>query len=156
MAAGRLDWHVGGMWTTSGRALKSRRFCMPKTQGTAPAGYAKTTDILHGDSVVLPGALETISKTYFIGVGISRSPPSMRSPGHGVWERTGRNRYESRVRFQGFNELGLLSNNMDVRAQYVVSSDGLSFSAVSRLRFSIEGGPTLPFCATMEGVKITL
>lgn len=86
----------------------------------------------------------------------SRSSPAMRSPGHGVWERIRRNTYDARNKFQGFDANGFLANNMDMRSRIKLSSDGMSFTAVSRLQFSLVGGPTLPFCATMEGVRITL
>lgn len=86
----------------------------------------------------------------------SRSPPSMRSPGHGVWERVRRSTYESRNKFQGFDADGLLVTNMDMRSRIKLSRDGTSFTGVSRLQFSIVGGPTLPFCATLAGVRITL
>lgn len=86
----------------------------------------------------------------------SRSPPSMRSPGHGVWERTGRLAYVARHKFQGFDATGQLFSNMDVRANIRLARNGLSFTGHSRLNFSIVNGPTLPFCATLSGTRITL
>ena len=86
----------------------------------------------------------------------SRSPPSRRSPGHGIWERTGRDTYTARNRFQSYDANGLLSNNMDQRTVFTLSRDGNAFSGVSRFFFSDLFGNTFPFCATMEGVRNTL
>lgn len=101
-------------------------------------------------------ALNTYHKGGTLSETGSRSPPSMRSPGHGIWERTGRDTFASRMRFQGFDVNGLLFTNMDIRSDITLARDGMTFSAVSRFAFSFVDGPTLPFCATMEGVRITL
>jgi hypothetical protein len=86
----------------------------------------------------------------------SRSPPSMRSPGHGVWERTGGRTYDARYTFQGFDANGFLATNMDIRSAITLSLDGESFSGVSRFRFSDISGNTTPFCATLDGVRFSL
>ena len=86
----------------------------------------------------------------------SRSAPSNRSPGHGVWKRTGVRDFESRHTFQGFDANGLLSTNMDIRSEITLSSDGETFTGVSRLAFSDISGNTVPFCATLEGARFTL
>lgn len=86
----------------------------------------------------------------------SRSPPSMRSPGHGVWQPSGRNTYDARYTFQGFDANGFLVTNMDIRSAITVSPDGDTLQGVSRFQFSFVGGITLPFCATLEGVRFSL
>lgn len=86
----------------------------------------------------------------------SRSPPSNRSAGHGVWERVGRDTFSARIRFQSFDANGLLFANMTQTTRYTLSLDGKSFNAVSRFQFAIENGPTLKFCATLTGDRITL
>ena len=101
-------------------------------------------------------ALNTFHEGGTISETGSRSPPSRRSPGHGIWQRTGRNSYAARVRFQSFDANGFLSNNMDRTTNITLSPDGMSFSAISRFRFSDLSGNALLSCATMEGVRITL
>ena len=86
----------------------------------------------------------------------SRSPPSMRSPGHGVWQPSGRDTYDARYTFQGFDASGLLATNMDIRSAITVSPEGDTFQGVSRFQFSFVGGVTVPFCATLEGVRYSL
>jgi len=86
----------------------------------------------------------------------SRSPPSMRSPGHGVWERTGHRTYDARYTFQGFDENGFLATNMDIRSALKLSADGETFTGVSRLLFSDISGNEVPFCATLSGVRFSL
>jgi len=86
----------------------------------------------------------------------SRSPPSMRSPGHGAWQRTGGRSYEARYTFQGFDANGLLATNMDIRSSITLSGDGETFTGVARLRFSNISGNVMPFCATMDGVRYSL
>jgi len=86
----------------------------------------------------------------------SRSAPSMRSPGHGVWQRTGGRTYDARYTFQGFDANGFLATNMDIRSAITLSADGGAFKGVSRLRFSDISGNVMPFCATLEAVRFSL
>lgn len=86
----------------------------------------------------------------------SRSPPSRRSPGHGVWKRTGNNKYKGRNTFQGFDENGFLSTNMDIRSDFELSRDGSTFVGVSRFLFTDPSGMDVPFCATLDGVRYEL
>jgi len=86
----------------------------------------------------------------------SRSPPATRSPGHGVWQPSGKDTYDSRYTFQGFDASGIQVTNMDIRSAITVAPDGNTFQGLSRLQFSIIGGITVPFCATLEGVRFTL
>lgn len=86
----------------------------------------------------------------------SRSPPSARSPGHGIWKRTGRKTFDARYTFQGFDANGFLATNMDIRSDIELSADGNAFTGVSRFAFSDISGNVTPFCATLDGVRITL
>ena len=83
----------------------------------------------------------------------SRSAPSNRSPGHGVWKRVGVRNFESRHTFQGFDANGLLATNMDIMSEMTLSTDGENFTGISRLAFSDPNGKTVP---TIEGVRYTL
>ena len=86
----------------------------------------------------------------------SRSPPSNRSPGHGIWQREKQRDFVVRVKFQLFDANGLLSNFMDIRPVVSLSKDGSTFRAVGRLLFSDVSGNAMPFCHTLEGTRITL
>jgi len=86
----------------------------------------------------------------------SRASPAQRSPGHGVWERTGRNKYAYRLMFHSFDANGFLAATMDSHTDLVLSKDGETFDAVSRfVRINLDGSE-INFCATMSGQRITL
>lgn len=86
----------------------------------------------------------------------SRSPPSLRSPGHGIWKRSGRNKFEALYTFQGFDANGFLASNMDIRSEIQLSPDGGTFTGVSKLARSDLSGNIAMFCATVAGVRMTL
>lgn len=86
----------------------------------------------------------------------SRSPPARRSPGFGIWKRTGRHDYSYRVMFQSFDVNGLLAATMDIRTQLVLAKDGETFDGISRFVRTDISGNVLNFCATMNGQRITL
>ena len=84
----------------------------------------------------------------------SRSPPARRSPGHGVWQRVGSRAFTTHVTFQLFDVNGFLSHIMDIRSDISLSQDGSAFTAVGRFRLTDISGNALPFCHTMEAVRI--
>jgi hypothetical protein len=86
----------------------------------------------------------------------SRSPPSARGPGTGVWTRTGRDTFTSRVKFQQFDANGFLVRNMDGTNEFKLSGGGNALTGISRFTFTDLSGNVLRFCATMEGTRITL
>ncbi len=86
----------------------------------------------------------------------SRSSPAMRSPGFGVWERTGGRKYEYHLMFHSFDENGLLSATMSIRTDLKVARNGESFEGVSRFVRTDISGNVLDFCATMTGERINL
>lgn len=86
----------------------------------------------------------------------SRSPPSMRSPGHGIWKKLGSYSYTARNTFQSFDANGLLAADMDFRSDIALSRDGSRFTGVSRLTRVDISGNVLLFCATIEGVRFDL
>lgn len=99
-------------------------------------------------------------QTFHVGGTVSetgsRSPPSTRSPGHGVWRRVGPDDFVARYTFQLFDPNGFLLNIMDISNDIRLAHDGDSFSGVSRLRMTDVSGNTLKFCATMEAERITI
>jgi hypothetical protein len=86
----------------------------------------------------------------------SRSSPSHRSPGFGVWERTGKRQYEYRVKFHTFNDEGVLNATMDMKTELTLAKDGKRFEGVSRPASSRVDGTVQNFCATMTGERITI
>lgn len=86
----------------------------------------------------------------------SRSPPSLRSPGFGIWERVGGRRYENRFMFHSFDVTGALVAVMDVTSELTLSKDGSTFEGVARLVRTPIDGTALNFCGTMTGERFTL
>lgn len=86
----------------------------------------------------------------------TRSPPSTRTSGHGVWERTGYRSFEYRVLFDSFDVNGLLTATMDIRSDLKVARNGNTFKGVSRFVRTDISGNALHFCATMDGERIAL
>lgn len=86
----------------------------------------------------------------------SRSPPSRRSPGYGVWKRVGINAFNTRYTFQGYDPNGLLFNSLDFRSMIDLAPDSNTFTAVSRLDVVDVSGNSGQFCATAEGVRYAL
>lgn len=86
----------------------------------------------------------------------SRSSPAFRSPGFGIWERTGRRAYAYRLMFHSFDANGLLSATMDIRTQLKLAKDGETFEGLSRFVRTDISGNALKFCATMNGQRIVL
>lgn len=126
----------------------------------------ETTVRFDGPDCTLPGAVPfginpfASLYTFHAGGTISetgeRSPPSRRSPGHGVWKQTGHKKYEGLSTFHGFDEFGIRSTNMIMRTDFELAKDGKTFTAVSRFLFTDAGGIERPFCATMDGVRFAL
>ena len=86
----------------------------------------------------------------------TRSPPSNRTSGHGVWKRTGNRSFEYRSVFVSFDENGQLVANMDIRADLKLARNGKKFNGVSRLVRTDLSGNELHFCATLSGERISL
>jgi len=86
----------------------------------------------------------------------SRSPPSSRSPGFGVWERIGRDKYAYREMFHSFDADGILIATMDIRSVVTLSKHGDTFTGVSRFVRKETSGNVRNFCATHSGERITL
>jgi hypothetical protein len=86
----------------------------------------------------------------------TRSPPAMRTSGHGVWERRGHRTYGYRVLFHSFDASGLFTATMDMRTGVKLGADGNTFAGVSRFLRTDISGNVLRFCATMSGKRITL
>jgi len=86
----------------------------------------------------------------------SRSPPSNRSTGFGVWERTGWLQYASLVKFHSFDANGLLAATIQIRSEMSLAKSGESFDGVGYLtRTDISGNP-LTFCITITGQRMEL
>ena len=86
----------------------------------------------------------------------TRSPPSNRTSGHGVWKRTGYRTFGYRAAFFSFDANGLLAASMDVRADVKLARQGDTFEGVSRLVRTDLSGNELRFCATVSGERISL
>jgi hypothetical protein len=86
----------------------------------------------------------------------TRSPPSTRTSGHGVWKRTGYRTFEYRTVFYSFNPIDTLAASMDIRGDIKVARHGRTFKGVSRLVRTDLAGNAIQFCATLDGERIRL
>lgn len=86
----------------------------------------------------------------------TRSPPSTRTSGHGVWSRTGSHGFQYRYLFYSFDANGLLVATFDWRADLVLAPGGETFQGISRLVRTDLSGNELRFCATVSGERIEL
>lgn len=86
----------------------------------------------------------------------TRSPSSVRSPGHGIWKRTGYRTFEYRAMFFQFDVNGLLNQTMDMRSNVTLAWQGDTFDGWSRLVLTDVSGNVRRFCATLRGERMTL
>lgn len=86
----------------------------------------------------------------------TRSPPSTRGPGQGVWKRTGDDTFAFRLMFHSFDSNGFFANTMDMRSDVELAGDGQSFTGVSRFVFTDLSGNARNSCATLAGSRVTL
>ncbi|MDH4056372.1 MAG: hypothetical protein OEW73_07585 [Gammaproteobacteria bacterium] len=86
----------------------------------------------------------------------SRSPPSNRSTGFGVWERAGRQQYVSLVKFQSFDENGLLAAIIEIRSEMSLAKNAESFEGLGHLTRTDISGNSMTFCVTMTGERMSL
>lgn len=85
----------------------------------------------------------------------SRSPPSNRGSGHGVWEYLGGNKFGYRLMFHSFDDNGVLAATMDIRTELKLSKDGDHMRGVSRFVRTDISGNVLNFCATSRGTRFS-
>jgi hypothetical protein len=86
----------------------------------------------------------------------TRSPPALRTSGHGVWERIGHNTFGYRLMFYSFDVNGLLAATMDFTTELKLAKDGETFTGVSRIVRTDLSGNVLNVCATMDGRRFVL
>ena len=84
------------------------------------------------------------------------SPPATRTPGHGVWKRTGFRTFDFRHVFYSFDAGGVLIATFDWHSEAKLTRKGDKFEGVSRMVRTDTAGNEMPFCATMEAERITL
>lgn len=86
----------------------------------------------------------------------SRQPPSVRSAGHGVWEKSGSDQFASHVRFFEFDENGLLARKLDLNGALELTGSGDTLTGVTHLTITDISGNVFNFCLTMDGNRIPL
>ena len=86
----------------------------------------------------------------------TRVPPAARTPGHGVWKRTGERSFVYRSEFFIFDGNGLVAASMDIRSKLRLALTGNRFTGISRLVMTDVSGNEQPFCATLSGERIRL
>lgn len=90
----------------------------------------------------------------------TRTSPANRTPGVGVWNPAGKGKSEAgkyvvRYTFRLFDGNQMQIARMDVTGDVSLTPGGNKFRGVSRLVMTDLSGNTAPFCATVEGTRIT-
>lgn len=90
----------------------------------------------------------------------SRSSPAYRSPGVGVWKAAGKSKsdagkYAIRYAFLLFDGNQMRSARIDVSGDISLTAGGNKLTGVARYVATDLSGNTLPYCATIEGSRIT-
>jgi len=80
--------------------------------------------------------------------------PALRSPGYGVWTRTGGRTYESKFTFFTFDPDGTLNGSQKVNQNIVISRDGnrLTDNATAEI-FNAAGDLLFTVCATAHATR---
>ena len=86
----------------------------------------------------------------------TRSPPSMRTSGQGLWKRIANDQFRYRLEFYGFDANGFLATKMEIASDLELARDGLSFKGVSRIVRTDLSGNVQNFCGTVVGTRVTL
>ncbi len=90
----------------------------------------------------------------------NRASPAHRTPGIGVWKPAGKSKSEAgkyaiRYTFLLFDDNQMQTGRMDVRGDVSLTAGGNKLTGVSRLVMTDVSGNAVPFCATIEGSRIT-
>ena len=90
----------------------------------------------------------------------SRASPAYRTPGVGVWKPAGKGKsdagkYAIRYAFLLFDGNQIQNARVDVRGDISLAAGGNRLTGVARYAATDLSGNTLPFCATIEGKRIT-
>ena len=85
----------------------------------------------------------------------SRSAPSHRTPGHGVWKYSKKGVLDARYTFLLFDDNGFQTGTIDVTDSLTVSANGRTLLGTARYVLTDLSGNTTPFCATIAGEAIT-
>ena len=86
----------------------------------------------------------------------TRSPPSMRTSGQGLWKRTANDEFKYRLKFYSFDANGFMVARMEIASDLKLARDGLSLEGVSRLVRTDLSGNVQNFCATVVGTRMSL
>jgi hypothetical protein len=82
------------------------------------------------------------------------NPPSLRSPGHGIWSYESRGSYNSAFQFFRFNADGTLAGRQIVRSEIQLSRDGTSLtnSAMAQI-LDVNGNVIATNCSTATATR---
>lgn len=102
----------------------------------------------------------TALNTFHAGGTLSDSnarPGTERSPGHGVWEHSGRGLYETRFQFFRFLPTGALDGVQDIRQTVALDARGRSYETTIRARvLNVDGSQRAELCGTASGQRIAV
>lgn len=135
-------------------------------QGNAPAGRlvgAWAVDAAIGPCGAPPVTFFSAYNTFHAGGTLSDFnwiPTAWRSPGHGVWEHLGRNRFATRFQFFRYDQPppATATARQDIRTVLTLDASGNAYTAQINARVTtLDGVPVgPPLCGEAAGTRITL
>lgn len=113
-----------------------------------------------GDVAPVPNPIFLAVNTFHKGGTLTedgaRFSPALRNTGQGVWQRTGRRTFESRMLFHLFDANGLFTGTQDIWRTLTLAPDGQSFTASASVTITRPGLPTITGCATEVAERVEL
>lgn len=135
-------------------------------QGNAPAGRlvgAWTVDVAIGPCGGPPANVFSAHNTFHAGGTLSDfnwQPTALRSPGHGVWQHLGRNRFATRFQFFRYDQPppATASGRQDIRTLVTLDASGDTYTArIDAQATTLDGAPVgPPLCGEAVGSRMTL
>lgn len=135
-------------------------------QGNAPAGRlvgAWAVDVAVGPCGAPPVTFFSAYNTFHAGGTLSDFnwiPTALRSPGHGVWEHLGRNRFATRFQFFRYDQPppATATGRQDIRTVLTLDASGNGYTAQINARVTtLDGTPVgPPLCGEAAGTRIAV
>lgn len=135
-------------------------------QGNAPAGRlvgAWSVDAAIGPCGGPPVSFFSAYNTFHAGGTLSDfnwMPTGQRSPGHGVWQHLGRNRFATRFQFFRYDQPppATASGRQDIRTVVTLDAGGNTYTAVINAQATtLEGAPVGPaLCGEAAGTRMAI
>lgn len=87
----------------------------------------------------------------------SNAPPSLRGPGHGIWQLQRNGQYKSRFQIQRFQPTGEYDGYADIRTTIVLHDRGRQYAQTIQARnFRPDGSLVVELCGNAAGRRIAI